>query len=279
MHRDQIIARIAAWCQVCADENAIFALEPHVCLGRAQRGTQVDAVALPQTKHQSSATGNANTVAFGAEAVAHRRNEGQPAAGFLNAPVACRTAGMVIDWRQLPALHQVLAHHIEWQVVIGGKSERHHFDQRQVAVMIAAPADHLVELGIVDAGHGHHVDAHRNSSRARGVDAGQHIGQTFTARDALEDVFVQSVQRNVNATHTSGVQGHRLASQQGAVARQSQFVEFTAANPGTETFDQPHDAGAHQRLAARQAQLPDAQADEGRRQTLHFLKRKYLALW
>ena len=29
-HRRQIVARIGAWCDVCAQENAIFALEPHV---------------------------------------------------------------------------------------------------------------------------------------------------------------------------------------------------------------------------------------------------------
>ena len=70
----------------------------------------------------------------------------------------------------------------------------------------------------------------------------------------------------------------RELGQLGAVGGQGQLVQRARFQMARQALDQPHHALAHQGLAAGQAQLLRAQADEGRGDAVQLLERQHLGL-
>ena len=62
-----------------------------------------------------------------------------------------------------------------------------------------------------------------------------------------------------------------------AVGRQRQLLEGAGLEVPRQRSEQPHDVLAHERLAAGDAQLADAAADEGRADAVELLERQQLA--
>ena len=69
-----------------------------------------------------------------------------------------------------------------------------------------------------------------------------------------------------------------ILGQLAAVGGERQFLQRAGAEMAAEAFDQRHDALAHQRLAAGEAELLDALLDEGRADPVEFLERQQVLL-
>ena len=85
-----------------------------------------------------------------------------------------------------------------------------------------------------------------------------------------EDLVVERVEADGDPVEARGLQRLGLAGEEGAVRRQRQVEPV---DPGEER-DQRLEVAAHERLAAGDPQLLDAEAGEGARETLDLLERQ-----
>ena len=145
-----------------------------------------------------------------AEVVRHRRDEAEPAAGLLDAHVARRAAGPVVDVFQREALGQARAHDRQRQIlvepVVADVAERHHLDDGEVHAAAVRPGDEIAELVLVDALERDRVDLDLEAGRLRGVDAGQHLVEIAPAGDGAELVGVERVERDVDALDAAALE-------------------------------------------------------------------------
>ena len=140
-------------------------------------------------------------------------------------------------------------------------AQRHCLDQSEVVPFATAPAQHLRDLVLVQAGQRDHVDLHRQSRLARGGDPAQHRGKISSARYVRKTLRAQTVQTHVDPPHPRVVQsacevfepcavgGHRELIQAGADPRADRRCKFNHPAP-------------HQRLASSEPNLAHSAADE-----------------
>ncbi len=89
---------------------------------------------------------------------------------------------------------------------------------------------------------------------------------------------IEGVEGDIDAAHAAIAQLRRIFGELAAVGRQGQLVEGPLAAQPAEAADEMHDVAADERLAAGQAQLPHAEANEGRADALQLLEAQDLRL-
>ena len=138
-----------------------------------------------------------------AEIMGHRRDEAEPAAGLLDAHIARRAAGAVVDVLERVALGEPRAHHRQRQILVepvfADVAERHHLDDGQVHAAAVRPFDQVGEFVLVDALERDRVDLDLEAGRLRGIDAGEHLVEVAPAGDGAEFVGIERVERDVDA--------------------------------------------------------------------------------
>ena len=78
---------------------------------------------------------------------------------------------------------------------------------------------------------------------------------------------------------TNGSQLARYAGELASISREGQLVERAAGQVTAEHAKEGHDVAAHQRFAARQAQLFDSEPDKGAAHSVEFFQGQQLGLW
>ena len=77
--------------------------------------------------------------------------------------------------------------------------DRHHLDETDEDFAVARQGREVAQLVVVVAAHHDAVEFHRLEARRKGrVDAGQHALESGPARDRVEAVGAQRVERNVD---------------------------------------------------------------------------------
>ena len=143
--------------------------------------------------------------------------------------------------------------------------------------MLAAPGEHPVERLLVHALHRHRVDLDGEAGCLGGEDAVQRRLDLAPAGDLGEPHRVERIQRHVHPPHPSIVQRLRVLCQLRAVGGHRQLVQ-PVPDPPAQVLEQLHHVPPHQRLAAGDADLRGAQADEGGAETVEFLECQQVAL-
>ena len=212
-----------------------------------------------------------------------RRDEAQPPAGLLDPEVTRGATGPVVGLGQREMPGDLGACQRQRQILVepgcvADLAHRHDLDQDQVHAAAVAPADHLVELAVVDAAQRHRIDLDREPGALGSVEAAHHLVEIAPARELAEFVGIERVHRHVHPAHADIGQFLGILGELAAVGRQGEFFQRAAVEMFSETAEQRHHVLAHQRLAARQAQLLDAATDEGSAQTLQLLERQHLRL-
>src|SRR5262249_14330068 len=87
---------------------------------------------------------------------------------------------------------------------------------------------------------------------------------------------VERIHRHVDPPHAAIAQFPRVTGELAAVGRQSQLVERPGGDVMAERVEERHDIAPHERLAARQAELSNAEQDKGAAYPVELLKRKQL---
>ena len=138
---------------------------------------------------------------------------------------------------------------------------RHHFDEAHGDRAVARQLGERGDLVVVLAAHHDAVEFDRpEAGGERGIDAGEHALEPGPARDRLEAILAQRVERDVGARQAGVAQAFDLVGQQQAVGRERDVVD---ARDRGDHRDQAVQIAADQRLAAGE---PDAaHADLGRR--------------
>ena len=250
--------------------------------GVAQHAAQIGAVVLAEAHIQHARAGQAHAVAGFTKIMRHRRDETDPPPGFLDREIPRRAAGLVIRLLQRPAFPQPGADQGQRQVLVGAVvadlAHRHRLDQAEVEAVFAAPGDHAVELAFVHALHGHRVDLDVEPRGLGGEDAVQRRIDLPPAGERGEGRGVQAVEGDIDPPHAgrADVVGH--LHQLRAVGGDRQLLQPAATQPRAEAAEQRQHALPHQRLPARQADLLDAEVDEGAAKPVEFLERQDLRL-
>ena len=82
-----------------------------------------------------------------AEIMRQRRDEAEPPAGLLDAHIARRAAGAVVDVFEREALGEPRAHHRQRQILIepafADVAERHHLDHGEIHAAAVRPCDQV----------------------------------------------------------------------------------------------------------------------------------------
>ncbi len=140
------------------------------------------------------------------------------------------------------------------------------------------PCDHLRGFLVVDALQRHGVDLDLEARRLRRVDPLHHLREIAPAGQSPEAVGVQRVERDVDALDPAIAKLRRIAGKLRAIGGDGQFVEASRADVARQRSKQGHDAAAHQRLAAGDANLARAEPHEGGAQPVEFLQRQQILL-
>ena len=135
------------------------------------------------------------------------------------------------------------------------------------------------ELVLVEALERDGVDLDPKSGALRGVDPLQHLGQASPAGD-LERTSLSSkrVERDVDSAHARLREVGRKARQLAAVGGQRQFLQRAGLQVAGHRAEVGQYPLAHQRLAAGDPQLFDAEPDESRGQPVELLQRQEVLL-
>lgn len=128
-------------------------------------------------------------------------------------------------------------------------------------VVVAAAQDHAVQ-----------PDAPKPGALRRG-DAGRHVAQAARARQRAETVLAQAVQADVDASEARRLQRRGELREARPVGRQGEFVEPGQAR---DALDERRQAGAHERLAAREPDPAHAERDERPRESGERVERQHV---
>ncbi len=132
-------------------------------------------------------------------------------------------------------------------------------------VVVAAAQDHAVQ-----------PDAPKPGALRRG-DAGRHVAQAARARQRAETVLAQAVQADVDASEARRLQRRGELREARPVGRQGEFVEPGQAR---DALDERRQAGAHERLAAREPDPAHAERDARPRESGERVERQHVrARW
>ena len=115
-------------------------------------------------------------------------------------------------------------------------------------------------------------------ARFGGGEAVEHLVEPAAPGDLGEFRGVERVDRDIDPAHAAFAQLVGVARELAAVGRQGQLVERAGLEVPAERAEQGHDVAPHQRLAAGQAQLPDAEPDEGAAHPVELLEGQQLRL-
>ena len=143
---------------------------------------------------------------------------------------------------------------------------------------VAAPGDEVVHLVLVDALERDGVDLDPEPGLDRGVDAVHHLGEAAPAGDLRELRGVEGVERDVDAPDPAVGELACEAAELAAVGGEREFAQRAGREMARHRAEEGHDPLADQRLAAGDAQLLDAEADEGRAEPVELLQRQELGL-
>ena len=127
----------------------------------------------------------------------------------------------------------------------------------------AGPGHEVVELVLVDPAQRHGIDLDREPGSLRCREPFENHIEPAAAGDLGEFRRVERVDRDVDPAHAAIAQFAGIAGELAAVGRQGQLVERAGAEMAAERAEEGHDVAADQRLTAGQAELLDAEPDEG----------------
>ena len=149
----------------------------------------------------------------------------------------------------------------------------HELDEAQGVAPLAEERRHRDDLILVGAALDHRVHLHRQSGGARSVDAFEHaIDREIDVVQRAKLLVVERIEADGDPAQAGVRERLRLLRQQRPVRRQGQIhVELG------ELRDQPLQVAAHERLTARDADLPHAAVDEDARDPRDLLERQELA--
>ena len=163
-------------------------------------------------------------------------------------------------------------------VLVAEIAHRHDLDEGEIEAALAAPRDEGVQFVVVDALQRHGVDLDLEPGLGGGVDAVHHLGEPAPAGDPPELRLVEGVERDVDALHAAVGELAGEAAELAAVGGQRQLVEGARPEVARHGAEEGHDALAHQRLAAGDPELADAEIDEGRAEPVEFLEGEQVRL-
>ena len=102
------------------------------------------------------------------------------------------------------------------------------------------------------------------------------MGQAAPAGDICELLFIQRIKRYIDAAHACCVEFISVAFKLGAVGCKGQLFECAALKVTGHCVKERHNAFAHERLAARDAQFFNAKADKCAAHAVKLLKGEQL---
>ena len=131
----------------------------------------------------------------------------------------------------------------------------------QLDAPIQAVVNQVGQVGLVHATQHEGVDLDRTQARARGgLDALQDVTQAITPRNRRVVLTVQRIQGDIDAVQTRIPQSLGALSQAQRIRRQRQVRSLPFVGPKLGTLrDNPFEASAQQRFAARESNLTDTQ--------------------
>ena len=237
--------------------------------GRAHHRAEVGVVVLAEAHVELAGAGQAHAVAAFAEVVGQGRDEADAAAGLGDAGVAGGAAGALGGVGQGPAGVELGAEVAEGPVLVEAVlvaevAHRHHLDEGEVEAAVAAPGDEAVELVLVDALERHGVDLDAEPGVHRGVEAVEDLGEATEAGDGAELALVEGVEGDVDPADAAVGELVGEAGELAAVGGDGELVEGAAVEVARHGAEEGHDVAADEGLAAGDAELADAEGDEGR---------------
>ena len=177
-----------------------------------------------------------------------------PAGTSSSIPAA--RAALVDGLEQLLAGHDVVLAPAA-AVAAGALAHGHVLDEPHVQRAIDGQLRER-EVVLVEAAHGHRVDLHGvEAGRQRGIDSIEGLLQLAAARDLLELLGIERIERDVHARQARLLEVGRHLRQQHAVRGHRYVLD---AGRMRDSAHEIHHAEAHERLAARQADAADAHA-------------------
>ena len=257
-------------------------VEQFVALRGAQRRAQVGGIFLAEAHVERARAGDAHAIAGFAEIVGHRGDEAEPAAGFLDADIARRSAGALVELVEGEPFGKPRPDHRERQIlrepVVANVAERHHLDQGEVHATAMGPVDQRRDFVLVDALERHRIDLDAQAGGFRGRDAVEHLVELAPAGDRAELVGVERIERDVDPLPPMRGELLRIFRQLRAVGGERELVERAGAEMARQRGHQRHDAFAHQGFTAGQPQLAHAFGDERAAQPVELLEREQVLL-
>ena len=196
-----------------------------------------------------------------------RGDESQLLSCFLDLDIARRTTGAERDIGQGKPFGQIGAYGGQRQILVqpvlaSNIAHRHDFDNGHIESLLAAPGQHVTQFDIIHAAQRNSIDLDLQASRLCGTQPGKHLRQIAPAGNRAKPVFIQGVERYVDAANPGGEQIIRHLAKLAAIRRYGQFIEIAGFHLGTKCRDQLHDIAAHQRFAASQPYLANASGHE-----------------
>src|SRR5690606_37899787 len=158
-------------------------------------------------------------------------------------------------------------------------AERHGLDQGHVHAAPVRPAQHLEDLGVVDALQRDRVELDPYAGALRGLDAIHDAVEITPAGNGAEFLRIESVEGYVDALHAAIGELTRGPRELGAVGGERQLIERARFQVPRQLAHEMHDVLAHQRLAACQPQLPHTLFDENRTQPVELFEAQQILLW
>ena len=140
------------------------------------------------------------------------------------------------------------------------------------------PAQHVGQLGFVDALQRHGIELDLQAGGECGIDTLHHLGKVAPARDGVEFFGIQRVEGDIDAPDAAIGQLAGIFCKLGAVGRQRQLFKRAALEMARQLAHQVHDVLAHQRLAAGQPQFLHALFDEDGAEPVQLFQRQEVLL-
>ncbi|EKD60276.1 MAG: hypothetical protein ACD_54C00842G0001, partial [uncultured bacterium] len=246
-----------------------------------QRRAQVGHVFLTQTHIQLAGAGQPDAVAAFAEIMRQRRDEADALAGFGKPDIAGGATGAVGQIDQREAGCQFCAQIFQRPVLIeplclAHIAHRHDLDKGQIVAVAGAPIGEGKQFGFVEAFQRHGVDFYLQTGFFRRSNAIEHLRKPPPAGDFGKFRIVQRVNRDVDPLDANRRQIAGVFAQLRAVGGQRQFLQRARLQVPRHRLEEGQDALAHKRLAAGDAQLFDAHADESGAKPVEFFQRQQI---
>ena len=140
------------------------------------------------------------------------------------------------------------------------------------------PAQHVRQLGVVEAFERDGIELDLKACPFGGLDAGHHARKIAPPGDCAKLVRVERIHRHVDAPDPAIRQLVGETRELRPVGGQGQFLKRAAVEMARKLAHEVHDVLAHQRLAAGEPQLAHAFFHEDGAQPVEFLEAEQIAL-